>query len=210
ARVFFFSSRRRHTRFDCDWSSDVCSSDLRQSIDAITVTAGGKAPTVVAPTDLVDTKFGRTVPSPLQNAIDAATPGDLIIVSEGAYRESLLMWKPVRLQGVGAASVTINADAHPAGKLDSWRRQVNCLFGLATNGQPISDGNPYDTGAYANDCPASMRQKIDRIPFEGILGWDVTVNGNLAEMLQEPTLMGAYEGAGVTALGKGVAITLAS
>src|SRR5260370_26720540 len=26
--VFFFSSRRRHTRFNCDWSSDVCSSDL--------------------------------------------------------------------------------------------------------------------------------------------------------------------------------------
>src|SRR5690242_15966303 len=25
---FFFSSRRRHTRFTCDWSSDVCSSDL--------------------------------------------------------------------------------------------------------------------------------------------------------------------------------------
>src|SRR2546430_15045688 len=28
---FFFSSRRRHTRFDCDWSSDVCSSDLTLS-----------------------------------------------------------------------------------------------------------------------------------------------------------------------------------
>src|SRR2546427_6530709 len=28
---FFFSSRRRHTRFDCDWSSDVCSSDLKPS-----------------------------------------------------------------------------------------------------------------------------------------------------------------------------------
>src|SRR5260370_15218584 len=27
---FFFSSRRRHTRFKCDWSSDVCSSDLRK------------------------------------------------------------------------------------------------------------------------------------------------------------------------------------
>src|SRR5690606_40012170 len=25
---FFFSSRRRHTRFSRDWSSDVCSSDL--------------------------------------------------------------------------------------------------------------------------------------------------------------------------------------
>src|SRR5256886_3616634 len=29
---FFFSSRRRHTRFDCDWSSDVCSSDLSQKL----------------------------------------------------------------------------------------------------------------------------------------------------------------------------------
>src|SRR2546427_6007667 len=30
---FFFSSRRRHTRFDCDWSSDVCSSDLVLTAD---------------------------------------------------------------------------------------------------------------------------------------------------------------------------------
>src|SRR2546430_17558009 len=29
---FFFSSRRRHTRFDCDWSSDVCSSDLHPAL----------------------------------------------------------------------------------------------------------------------------------------------------------------------------------
>src|SRR3989454_8346804 len=28
--IFFFSSRRRHTRLQGDWSSDVCSSDLRQ------------------------------------------------------------------------------------------------------------------------------------------------------------------------------------
>src|SRR5688572_29212886 len=36
--TFFFSSRRRHTRFDCDWSSDVCSSDLL--IDACTAPKG--------------------------------------------------------------------------------------------------------------------------------------------------------------------------
>src|SRR5207237_7105976 len=34
---FFFSSRRRHTRFKCDWSSDVCSSDLRDLGDTLTV-----------------------------------------------------------------------------------------------------------------------------------------------------------------------------
>src|SRR5690606_40947834 len=34
--LFFFSSRRRHTRFSRDWSSDVCSSDLADG-------AGGRA-----------------------------------------------------------------------------------------------------------------------------------------------------------------------
>src|SRR6266487_7002691 len=32
ARVFFFSSRRRHTRWTGDWRSDVCSSDLTSSL----------------------------------------------------------------------------------------------------------------------------------------------------------------------------------
>src|SRR5256886_11017311 len=35
--VFFFSSRRRHTRFDCDWSSDVCSSDLKIGMAVVAV-----------------------------------------------------------------------------------------------------------------------------------------------------------------------------
>src|SRR5260370_23660920 len=43
-RFFFFSSRRRHTRFKCDWSSDVCSSDLRSQkrdklVEIIRITA---------------------------------------------------------------------------------------------------------------------------------------------------------------------------
>src|SRR5256885_11321448 len=32
---FFFSSRRRHTRLQGDWSSDVCSSDLSQSLTSL-------------------------------------------------------------------------------------------------------------------------------------------------------------------------------
>src|SRR2546421_5449790 len=38
--LFFFSSRRRHTRSDRDWSSDVCSSDLNSRI-AKPVRVGG-------------------------------------------------------------------------------------------------------------------------------------------------------------------------
>src|SRR5882762_10638995 len=40
---FFFSSRRRHTRFKCDWSSDVCSSDLKLYISVSGLPAFDKA-----------------------------------------------------------------------------------------------------------------------------------------------------------------------
>src|SRR2546430_5313617 len=42
---FFFSSRRRHTRFDCDWSSDVCSSDLIRDQDSHPDTSAMQAST---------------------------------------------------------------------------------------------------------------------------------------------------------------------
>ncbi len=184
----------------------------KQSIDTVTVTVGGKAPTVLA--------AGQTI----QSAIDAAAPGDLIIVPPGNYKELLIMWKPVRLQGIGAVSSVVNGDTQPAGVIDPWRHQVNCLFGLALNGQPYTGNgpnggsNPYDSTDPANgglSCPGTGWNyftanagvpQVDRIPFEGILGWDTTVNGNLAEMLQEPTLMGSYEGAGITVLSKGVRV----
>src|SRR5205085_6485557 len=44
----FFSSRRRHTRFDCDWSSDVCSSDLRSSAPASMIRARTRAQIIEA------------------------------------------------------------------------------------------------------------------------------------------------------------------
>lgn len=181
----------------------ITSGNGKLSVDTVTVTVGGKAPTRLT--------AGQTI----QSAIDAASPGDLIIVPPGNYKEMLLMWKPVRLQGAGAASSIINADTHPAGVIDPWRRQVSCLFGLSLNGQPYTattGSNPYDAdGTF--ECPgtgwkyftaAPSVPQVDRIPLEGILGWDTTVNGNLAELLQEPSLMGSYEGAGITVLGKGV------
>ena len=132
----------------------ITAANGKQSIDAITVTAGGSAPWIVTANDPVTNvggtvtapagksvknygpSFGRMFFSPVQVAIDSASPGDLILVQPGTYREHLIMWKPVRLQGVGAASVTINADAHPAGKMDEWRRQVDCAFGLTLDGVP--------------------------------------------------------------------------
>ncbi len=194
----------------------------QQSIDTVTVTVGGKVPTHVTST----TPMTGTGPGSVQQAIDAAAPGDLIILDPGVHEEMLLMWKPVRLQGVGAASSVIDANTQPEGKMDPWRRQVNCLFGLALNGQPSTANtitnnpnpgtNPFDStgdhscGGWTGFNGGPNNPQVDRIPLEGILGWDTTVNGNLAQLLQEPTLMGAYEGAGITVLGKGVNIPAGS
>jgi len=113
------------------------------------------------------------------------------------------MWKPVRLQGVGAASSIINANTHPAGKLDAWRTQVVCLFGLAPNGT-TTGYNPACGAAWFGFAPTATNPQIDRLPLEATVGWDATLSGNLAELLQEPTLMGALEGAAITVLSKGV------
>jgi hypothetical protein len=207
----------------------------KQSIDAVTIKIGGPAPTHVDASQSI------------QDAIDFAAPGDLIIIdptcsttatgpavsctatttfhSPAAHNEMLIMWKPVQLQGVGAASSIINANTHPAGKLDVWRQKIDCLFGLGLNGSPVVNGgtlpNPFDpTGAAEcgttngvawgafNQYPGSgiyqFNSQVDRLPLEATVGWVADLNGNLAEQLQEPSLMGALEGAAITVLGKGV------
>src|SRR2546430_14478969 len=45
---FFFSSRRRHTIFDCDWSSDVCSSEHRYALKLIGIAAAAAAAVIIA------------------------------------------------------------------------------------------------------------------------------------------------------------------
>src|SRR5439155_16221442 len=57
--VFFFSSRRRHTRWPRDWSSDVCSSDLG-NVPGMPVKPGSMGlPLPGVPIVLVDPLTGR-------------------------------------------------------------------------------------------------------------------------------------------------------
>src|SRR6266511_2190937 len=57
---FFFSSRRRHTRFSRDWSSDVCSSDLR-ALRRLVQSAGYTVETFASAREFLDSSpSGRT------------------------------------------------------------------------------------------------------------------------------------------------------
>src|SRR5688500_3654001 len=77
ALCFFFSSRRRHTRLQGDWSSDVCSSDLHQQTAAMTnsaITSASRTRTAA--------KAGARPPPPVRRScagalIGSGGPGEL-------------------------------------------------------------------------------------------------------------------------------------
>jgi large repetitive protein len=41
----------------------------------------------------------------LQNAIDSAAPGSLLVLGAGTYNENVLLWKPLKLQGLGPGGI---------------------------------------------------------------------------------------------------------
>ncbi len=141
------------------------------SVDTVTVTQGGAAPT------LVQASLGQTI----QGAVDLAKPGDLIMVDAGTYNELVIMSKPVRLQGVGAASVIINAAKYPTSKLETWRKSINQLFNVDS-----ITGNQ------------TLPSQVDPLPTQEITG---------GVIILEPSVLGTEEGPGITVLAKNLPFT---
>src|SRR5260370_28927209 len=92
---FFFSSRRRHTRFKCDWSSDVCSSDLGPTETTIwsatSRVEAGDVPVTIGP-PIHNTSF--YVLDANQQPLPIGVPGELYIggdgVAKGYFRNAQL------------------------------------------------------------------------------------------------------------------------
>ncbi len=89
----------------------------------------------------------------IQAAIDAADPGDLILVGPGTYNENPIMWKPVLLQGSGAESTRIFATPVPIDRLQAWHDKVLDILG----------NDPFA----ANEAPGFMVFG-DVVPFTGV------------------------------------------
>jgi hypothetical protein len=123
----------------------------RSTVNSVTVTVdGGLTPVRVGP--------GQTHTT-IQAAVDAANPGDLILVDPGVYEELVVMWKPVRLQGSGEATL-INAVKRPPEKLQAWRTTVKNLLDAGTvdllPGQPGPEFNLVAGGLLGTELGAGI------------------------------------------------------
>lgn len=167
----------------------------RSSLLGITVTIGplGNGPTG-QPRNILHVNDGESI----QAALDAANPGDLILVGPGYYEETLFMYEPVQLQGWGPGVTTINAVQVPHDKILDWRLRAKDLWTagafdlLPSQGLTFLDLEPAlaaiegagITVFARNVTPAlggfgpAVRARIDGFTIEGSsTGGGVVVNG---------------------------------
>ncbi len=114
---------------------------------------------------------GDPFPNPIQDAIDAAAPNDLILVGPGNFNENVVLWKPLRLQGSGVGTV-IEANPNPLDRVATWHAYVTANMG----------GDPF----LANELPGIMVYSTNAAAF--------TLNNSRIDGFQ---IRGAVAGGGI-------------
>lgn len=99
----------------------------------------------------------------LQNAIDGAAPGSIVVLAPGVYRENVILWKPLKLQGRGTGGL-IGINEAPNVPADDPRKNIQ--------------GTVVD-GRFFSDVEAAWVQKLGSLAFSGdrdvSRGADITV-----------------------------------
>src|SRR6266480_7012460 len=97
--LFFFSSRRRHTRLTCDWSSDVCSSDLIARVPDETVKAVGLEAVIRLQRDkdakaVAELKDGGDADESADGGDDQPQVADSVAVDRPTVEAIEMRWQP--------------------------------------------------------------------------------------------------------------------
>jgi len=163
------------------------------TINSVTVHVGNGAFTV------------RTVAAgtTIQATVDAAPPGALVLVPPGTYFESVVITKPLQLQGWGAGSTVINALKVPTEKIQAWHelvnRKVNCEMAIdLLPGQP--NNRTTATGVSPSTC--------DRVLRSGLFGTEEgaailvapksnSFSNNVPSLIDGLTATGSSQGGGI-------------
>src|SRR2546422_10938006 len=156
--LFFFSSRRRHTRCSRDWSSDVCSSDL--FVCEPQHVAGAPSPSEDGRGRVLHTAIGEVAQERVAGAERKKTEGsalavggpgkqavdDLVGGAVAAYGEKLAIATRMRLahqlRGFARAAALAHLQRHPspAQLLDGARRQPAGTAAARREGNPDHEG----------------------------------------------------------------------
>ena len=175
------------------WSNDVIVVTVPAGVATgqlvVTTNTGAVSPRgITVTTHLPASRIHDVSPSSLadatqiQDAIDAAADGDLIMMRPGFYNELVIMDKPVQLQGWGAGVTKLTAIRTPPSKLENWRTEI-----AARAGNSFDYLANQETGFLASEGPAII-----------VLGKS---SGNFTEVL-EPRIdgieiSGAMTGGGI-------------
>src|SRR5687768_1871025 len=148
--IFFFSSRRRHTRCSRDWSSDVCSSDLLERLNATWANLPARQRSLravfehswslLAPADLISlaqlSVFRGGFNLAAAEAVAGADWGRLLRLVDkslvrpvaGRYELHELLRQFI-VEKLGGAGVLAAQDRHSSYYLDCLQQQQDALFG---------------------------------------------------------------------------------
>jgi len=185
-----------------DYQVVVTGSDGTESPIGVTLTVGTAEGVGQRPDGNTFAVHNVATGDSIQDAINTAAAGDLILVAPGSYDEMLVMWKPVKLQGWGAGDVFINARPVPTEKLAAWRDLTNALVTAGSISQlpgqeagipgfPALGGSPFPTEEGAGILVLSLEPQTPTDPNEfGILA-------NQNARIDGFTIIGSNNGGGI-------------
>jgi hypothetical protein len=132
----------------------------------------------------------------LQNAINAAAPGTLLVLGAGTYNENVLVWKPLKIQGLGAGGI-IGAHEFLARDPEDPRFDIK---GSVIDGRFFTENaSTFDAVAAAH--PGVLPNFTSGSPSVVLRGADITVNAATTTAYDISGAAGIFNAARIDGLG---------